>query len=453
MKSLSNVGAERLGDALGESIDDGAKLSIISSYFTVFAYGELKEELSKVDEVRFLFSEPTFIKRMADSKEPREFEVARRAREVGVGGSGLELTLRNNLNQRALARECAEWIREKGVFKSAKTSGAIQPGGTYVVENPSGDDHAFMGAAANFTQEGLGYERRPGTVTCVSHFENATEAVGLKMMFESVWDNPAMVEEVTAQVAAQVETLYRENPPEFIYFLTLYHLFRDFMEDDEDNGIRPGLKFEESVVWSKLYDFQKDAVVGAIRKLEKYKGCIIADSVGLGKTYEALAVMKYYQERNDRILVLCPKRLRDNWTLWTQDNDDRNPLADDRFSYTVLNHTDLSRYHGMSGEVDLEHLRWGHFDLLVIDESHNFRNKSTDADKTDRYTRLIEDVIKSGQRTKVLMLSATPVNNRLLDLRNQIELITEGDDAYLADTDGIPSITHVTRVAQLLALP
>ena len=214
MKSLSNVGAERLGDALGESIDDGAKLSIISSYFTVFAYGELKEELSKVDEVRFLFSEPTFIKRMADSKEPREFEVARRAREVGVGGSGLELTLRNNLNQRALARECAEWIREKGVFKSAKTSGAIQPGGTYVVENPSGDDHAFMGAAANFTQEGLGYERRPGTVTCVSHFENATEAVGLKMMFESVWDNPAMVEEVTAQVAAQVETLYRENPPE-----------------------------------------------------------------------------------------------------------------------------------------------------------------------------------------------------------------------------------------------
>ena len=205
MKSLSNVGAERLGDALGESIDDGAKLSIISSYFTVFAYGELKEELSKVDEVRFLFSEPTFIKRMADSKEPREFEVARRAREVGGGGSGLELTLRNNLNQRALARECAEWIREKGVFKSAKTSGAIQPGGTYVVENPSGDDHAFMGAAANFTQEGLGYERRPGTVTCVSHFENATEAVGLKMMFESVWDNPAMVEEVTAQVAAQVE--------------------------------------------------------------------------------------------------------------------------------------------------------------------------------------------------------------------------------------------------------
>ena len=447
MEFLNNVGKERLGDALARSIDDDAKLSIISSYFTVFAYGELKAELSKIDQLRFLFSEPTFIKQMAADKEPREFEVARRSRERGVGGIGLELTLRNNINQKALARECAEWIRAKGVFKSAKIRNAIQPGGTYVIENKIKDDQGFMGAAADFTQEGLGYERRADTVMGVSHFEGSNEVAGLKTMFESVWNNPGLVQDVTAEVAGQVETLYRENPPEFVYFLTLYHLFRDFL-GDEDNDIRPGLKFEESVVWNKLYDFQRDAVVGAIRKLEKYKGCIIADSVGLGKTYEALAVIKYYQERNDRILVLCPKRLRDNWTLWTQDNDDRNPLADDRLNYTVLNHTDLSRYSGTSGDVDLGHLRWGHYDLLVIDESHNFRNKSTDAEKKDRYTRLIEDVIKSGRRTKVLMLSATPVNNRLLDLRNQIELITEGDDAYLADTDGIESITQVCRAAQ-----
>lgn len=448
MEFLNNVGPERLGDALATSIDEGARLSIISAYFTVFGYKELKDELSKTDEVRFLFSEPTFIKAMEDAKDPRQFELECRDRERGVGGIGLELTLSNNLNQRAIARECAEWVRSKCSFRSARTRGVIQPGGTYVVENPDGTAHGFMGASAAFTQEGLGYEHRPGTVTGVSHFEGPAEVAGLKAMFESVWGNPAMVEDVTAAVAEQVETLYRENPPEFVYFLTLYHLFREYMDDEEDNGIRSGIHFEDSVVWSKLYDFQRDAVVGAIRKLEKYKGCIIADSVGLGKTYEALAVIKYYQERNDRILVLCPKRLRENWTLWTNDNDDRNPLADDRFSYTVLNHTDLSRYSGMSGEVDLEHLRWGNFDLIVIDESHNFRNKSTDAEKKDRYTRLIEDVIKSGRRTKVLMLSATPVNNKLLDLRNQIELITEGDDAYLADTDGIPSITQVTRVAQ-----
>ena len=448
MEFLDNKGRRRLGDALAGAIDEGSRLSIISAYFTVFAYGELKDELSKVEDVRFLFSEPTFVKAMEAAKDPREFELAQASRERGVGGTGLELTLRNNLNQRALARECAAWVREKGAFRSVKTGGVVQSGGTYVVENPSGDDHGFMGAAANFTQEGLGFERKPATVMGVSHFEGSAEAAGLKAMFESVWDNPALTADVTAEVAAQVETLYRENPPEFIYFLTLYHLFRDYLEGNGDDDVRPGLKFEESAVWNKLYDFQKDAVVGAIRKLEKYKGCIIADSVGLGKTFEALAVIKYYQERNDRVLVLCPKRLRDNWTLWTHDNDDRNPLADDRFSYTVLNHTDLSRYHGMSGETDLEHLRWGNFDLIVIDESHNFRNKSTDADKKDRYTRLIEDVFKQGRRTKVLMLSATPVNNRLLDLRNQIELITEGDDAYLAETDGIESITQVTRAAQ-----
>ena len=449
MEYLNNTGEQRLGDALKEAIGEDAKLSIIASYFTVFAYGELKEELSKVSELRFVFSDPTFVKRMEHEKEPREFELRRRDRERGIGGTGLELTLRNGINQRALARECAEWVRQRARFRTARQTGMIETSGTYYVDNPHGESEAFMGSAANsFTLEGLGYERKPDVITGVSHFQTTQEAIGLKAMFDGIWDNPARVEDVTGQVAAQIETLYRENPPEFVYFLTLYHLFRDYLEDAEEDSVTSVEDFADSVVWNKLYDFQKDAVVGAIRKLEKYKGCIIADSVGLGKTYEALAVIKYYQERNARVLVLCPKRLRDNWTLWTNDNDDRNPLADDRFSYTVLNHTDLSRYRGRSGEVDLEHLRWGNFDLLVIDESHNFRNKSTDSEKKDRYTRLIEDVIKSGRRTKVLMLSATPVNNRLLDLRNQIELITEGDDAYLAESDGIPSITQVTRVAQ-----
>ncbi|MGI6217245.1 MAG: helicase-related protein [Coriobacteriales bacterium] len=448
MEYLDNTGRQRLGDALKDAIGDDARLSIIASYFTIFAYGELRDELSKVDELRFIFDQPTFAKRMESEKEPREWEISRRNREKGIAGTGLELTLSNNLNQRALAHECAEWAREHGRFKSVRHAGMIATSGSYHVSNPHGEDEAFMGSSANaFTLEGLGYERRPGVVTGVSHFQSTSEAAGLKAMFDGIWDDPALVEDVTSCVVGQLETLYRENPPELVYFLTLYHLFHDYLEDQED-PIRPGLDFENSVIWNKLYDFQKDAAVGAIRKLEKYKGCIIADSVGLGKTFEALAVIKYYEERNARVLVLCPKRLRENWTLYTRDNDDRNPLAEDRFAYTVLNHTDLSRYRGMSGDVDLEHLRWGNYDLLVIDESHNFRNKSTDSDKKDRYTRLIEDVIKSGVRTKVLMLSATPVNNKLLDLRNQIELITEGDDAYLADTDGIPSITHVTRAAQ-----
>lgn len=447
MQFLSNIGTERLGDALASAIDDDAKLSIISSYFTVFAFGELKEELQKIDSLRFIFSEPTFIKKMQSSKEPMEFVLARRERERGIGGTGLELTLRNNLNQRALARECAEWIREKTEFRSAKHRGMVQPGGTYHVHNALSNDQGFMGASADFTMEGLGYDRKPHTVMGVSHYEGSSEADGLRNMFDSVWNSPEMVEDVTEAVAEQVQTLYRENPPEYIYFLTLYHLFRDFMSDSENDPIKPEFRLEDSVIWNKLYDFQKDAVVGAIHKLEKYKGCIIADSVGLGKTFEALAVMKYYQERNARILVLAPKRLRENWTLYAADNDERNVLADDRLNFTVLNHTDLSRYSGYSGDVNLETLRWGNYDLIVIDESHNFRNKPTDTTKRSRYDRLMEDIIKSGIRTKVLMLSATPVNNRLLDLRNQIEIITEGDDEYLAE-EGIPSINNVTRRAQ-----
>ena len=447
MQFLSNIGEERLGDALASAIDDDAKLSIISSYFTVFAYGELKEELQKIDSLRFIFSEPTFVKKMQNAKEPMEFVLAKRERERGIGGTGLELTLRNNLNQRALARECAEWIRRKAEFRSAKHRGMVQPGGTYHVRNTLSNDQGFMGASADFTMEGLGYDRKPHTVMGVSHYEGATEAQGLLSMFDSVWESPEMVEDVTEAVAEQVQTFYRENPPEYIYFLTLYHLFRDFMSDTDDDPIKPEFRLEDSVIWNKLYDFQKDAVVGAIHKLEKYKGCIIADSVGLGKTFEALAIMKYYQERNARILVLAPKRLRENWTLYAADNDERNVLADDRLNFTVLNHTDLSRYTGYSGDINLETLRWGNYDLIVIDESHNFRNKPTDTTKRSRYDRLMEDIIKSGIRTKVLMLSATPVNNRLLDLRNQIEIITEGDDEYLAE-DGIPSINNVTRRAQ-----
>jgi hypothetical protein len=318
LEYLDNTGRQRLGDALGDAIGEDARLSIIASYFTVFAYGELRDELRKVDELRFVFDQPTFARRMESEREPREWEIARRSRELGVAGTGLELRLSNNVNQRALARECALWARERATFRTAKRAGMIATSGSYHVANPHGEDQAFMGSAANaFTLEGLGYERRPGVVTGVSHFQTSSEAAGLKAMFDGIWGNQQLVEDVTGAVIEQLETLYRENPPELVYFLTLYHLFRDFMEDQED-PIDPALGFERSVVWNKLYDFQRDAVVGAIRKLEKYKGCIIADSVGLGKTFEALAVIKYYQERNARVLVLCPKRLRENWTLYTQ---------------------------------------------------------------------------------------------------------------------------------------
>lgn len=447
MDFIDNNSAHGLGEALRDVLDANSRMSIIASYFTIFGYKKLRDRLQGIQDFRFIFDEPTFIKQMNREKEPREFVLSQRAREHGIGGVGLELTLRNGLDQRASADECADWIARKAKFKTSKAAGNLQTGSMFLVSNGSSEaTHAFTGQNIGFTMEGLGYEHNPNVFAPITHFAGSPNEIPQTSIFNMLWDNDSMLQDVTEEVLQQVRTLYRENSPEFIYFLTLYNIFRDRVEDEGDIDTKHTAEIQDTAVWSRLYDFQKDAVVGAIRKLERYKGCIIADSVGLGKTFEALAVIKYYQELNDRVLVLTPKRLRENWTMYLG-NDERNILVDDRFSYDVLNHTDLSRRHGKSGDINLETLRWDNYGLVVIDESHNFRNRPTDTTTDSRYYRLLNDVIKKGRRTKVLMLSATPVNNRLLDLRNQLDIITEDDDTYLRD-DGIPSINTVTRTAQ-----
>ncbi|MDU5609257.1 MAG: SNF2-related protein [Actinomyces sp.] len=376
MEMLDNNQGKRLGDSLRATLDDDAKLSIISAHFSLFAYGELREELERLDSVRVLFNEPTFIRDMKRRLSTLEFDIAQRAqgqREKALAESSLELTLRNKLNQRALARACASWLRKKVTLRSVRRENVLQYPPSYVIEGAAVSPHLFAGQGATFTLEGLGVARRPDTLTMITHFsgdEAKAQVEFLMAQFESVWANDEATCDVTEQVVEQVEAMYADNAPEFIYFLTLYHIFRRFLQETRDHNPREDTGFFDSVIWGKLYDFQKDAVIGAIRKLEKYNGCIIADSVGLGKTFEALAVIKYYQQLNKNVLVLCPKRLRENWTLWMQASDERNPLAADRFNYKVLNHTDLSRRRGKSGDTDLEHLQWGTFDLLVIDESH-----------------------------------------------------------------------------------
>jgi hypothetical protein len=266
--------------------------------------------------------------------------------------------------------------------------------------------------------------------------------------FTNLWNSlPASDEHKTAFLK-RLQELAVHRPPALIYYLTLYHVFKDLGDElDEERVVKSATGIRNTTVWKKLYKFQRDGVVGSIDKLERLGGCIIADSVGLGKTFEALAIIKYYELRNDRVLVLVPKRLRDNWTLYKA-NDRRNFLASDRFNYDVLNHTDLSRDDGTSGDIDLAHVNWGNYDLVVIDESHNFRNKSTHNDRETRYDRLMRRIIKEGVKTRVLMLSATPVNNRLADLKNQIAFVTEADDNAL-DPHGIPSIEATVRQAQL----
>lgn len=275
---------------------------------------------------------------------------------------------------------------------------------------------------------------------------DSTATQGMLEWFNAIWDSPS-ASDAKQLLLDQLNQLTQDKSPQFIYFLTLYHLFKDFLEEiDEDSIIKSKTGFKDTRVWNKLYKFQKDGVLGAIDKLERYNGCIIADSVGLGKTFTALAVIKYYELRNDRVLVLAPKKLRENWTVYTV-NDKRNLLVADRFNYDVLNHTDLTRTTGKSGEINLETINWGNYDLIVVDESHNFRNSSTAKEGHTRYSRMMDDIIRSGVKTKVLMLSATPVNNRMNDLKNQVAFITEGQDTAF-ETQGISSIEITLKKAQ-----
>ena len=301
----------------------------------------------------------------------------------------------------------------------------------------------------SFTTDGIGLTpgNQFGLIQCS---ESAAESAMFGMWFETLWNSLPATPAAKDDLLARLQELVEHKAPSLIYFQILFQLVKDLGgELDDERIVKSATGIRETVVWKKLFRFQRDGVFGAIDKLERIGGCIIADSVGLGKTFEALAIIKYYELRNDRVLVLvlCPKRLRDNWTIYKA-NDRRNFLVPDRFNYDVLNHTDLSRDGGMSGDIDLSFVNWGNYDLVVIDESHNFRNKPAHKDRETRYERLMKRVIKSGVKTKVLMLSATPVSNRLADLKNQIAFVTEGNDTAL-DVHGIPSIEATVRQAQL----
>mgnify|MGYP000924094235 FL=1 len=444
-KILDNKQQGRVIDELREALQPGAKLAVISAYFTIYAYEALKKELSSIEEMRFIFTTPSYIKQKNDFQ--REFYIAPRDMGNHLSGNEFELKLRNKLTQSAIAKECADWLRRKVRIRSYRETDPAQLRLAYVANKDSEQDIAIHGTV-DFTSDGLGLTPsvRNDSNTCM-YGHGMTQ--GFLQLFESIWSNPLAVEDVTEKVLSEMEVLYKENAPEAIYFITLYHIFEAYLgELTEENIIKTKTGIKESLVWNKLYKFQRDGVMGAIDKIEKYGGCIIADSVGLGKTFTALAIIRYYELRNDRVLVLAPKKLRENWTIYTR-NDKRNIFSTDRFNYDVLNHTDLSRYSGMSGEINLATLNWENYDLIVIDESHNFRNNVPHNERKTRYERLMEDIIKAGVRTKVLMLSATPVNNRMNDIKNQIAFITEGKNDALKNA-GIPSIEYTLRKAQLV---
>lgn len=439
-KTLNNQLGETVYKELEKHIRKGSKVSTISAYFTMYAYSALKKELDKIDEMRFIFTTPSFSKNK--DKEAREYEIVNN----NIFGNEFELKLRNEMTQSAVAKECAKWLKDKVEIKSFKEPNVAQPRMIHV-HNKSEEDIVINGSV-DFTTDGLGITG--SNRADFNNFMAGEEFTDSQLLsFDTLWNNEMVLTDVKDKLLKQMEVMYEENSGEFIYFKSLYHIFYNYLDElDEDNIVKKGNKLKETKIWNTLYQFQQDAVIGAIDKIEKYNGCILADSVGLGKTFTALAIIQYYELRNDRVLVLVPKKLRENWTIYTL-NDKRNIFAEDRFRYDVLNHTDLSRERGFSGNIDLKTINWENYDLVVIDESHNFRNNPAVKDRVTRYQRLMNDVIKQGHKTKLLMLSATPVNNKMNDIKNQIAFITEDKDNALEEI-GISSINHTLRNAQTI---
>jgi len=431
-----------VADFLKAKIRSGSRLSVVSAYFTIYAYEALKEKLEHIEHLDFLFGEPRFISSLDPDKTEKKAFI--------LNSDGLQLA--NRLQQKRVARDCAEWFRQKVDIRSVRHVQLLH-GKMYHIAN-AGVEEAILGSS-NFTVRGLGLGANSNNIELNLEVDSTRDRRDLKAWFDELWNDSELVEDVKQDVLLYLDQLYQNHAPEFIYYKTLFHIFENFLADQEKGGLLDqNLKIVDTGIWQALFEFQRDGVKGAINKILKHNGCILADSVGLGKTFEALAVIKYFELKNERALVLCPKKLRENWTVYRH-NDALNPFIGDRFRFDVLSHTDLSRESGKSGDLDLTTFNWGNFDLVVIDESHNFRNNTPgrrdeegNIIRKSRYQRLMDDIIKGGVRTKVLLLSATPVNNDLRDLRNQIYFLTEGEDAAFKETIGVGSLKETLAAAQ-----
>jgi hypothetical protein len=447
MQLIDNINT-LLGNDLKQELKPGSRLKIAAATFSIYAFEALKDELEDVESFQFIFSQPTFtVAKTTDKiqKERKEFHIPKKMRERTLYGGDFEIHLKNQLTQRAIARECADWIRRKGTFKSNQTDAPMPQIGI----TSSDESESVYQPVNNFNAVELGYQPSNAHYTLINKFSEPEHTKTFLQVFDSLWQDQSKLEDVTDSIVNHIETVYQENAPEKLYFFMLYNIFNEFLEDINEDVLPNDLTgYKDSVIWNKMYSFQQHAATGIINKLETYNGCILADSVGLGKTFTALAVIKYYELRNKSVLVLCPKKLSENWLNYNS-NLTTNILSKDRLNYDVLCHTDLQRTSGMSNGMPLNRVNWGNYDLVVIDESHNFRNNDAVKERETRYYKLMNMVIRQGVKTKVLMLSATPVNNKFTDLRNQLALAYEGESDLLAEKLKIGrSIEDIFRHAQ-----
>lgn len=291
MELINNI-SRLLGDDLKQTLKPAARLKVAASCFSMYAFEALKAELEKINELNFIFTSPTFVANEATDKirkERREFHIPKLDRERSLYGSEFEIQLRNKLTQRAVARECADWIRRKAKFKSNRTKAPMQQFACV----QAGDTNTAYMPLYGFTAVDLGYQQGDAVSNLVSKMDEPSITATYLSLFDQIWNDPEKLEDVTAQICEHIASVYQENSPESIYFLMLYNIFSEFLDDiDEDVLPNDRTGYQDTLIWNKLFNYQKDAATGIINKLETYSGCILADSVGLGKTFTALAVVK-----------------------------------------------------------------------------------------------------------------------------------------------------------------
>lgn len=409
--SLNNESPNTALSALVQCDTKDAAIDISTAKFSLYAWEALKEKIEASRLMRLLLC----------------------SQNHDLQGTEAERVKTLELTQSILARDLYRFIKEH-----AQVRAMDNPMASLTVIQGS-NDKTVLQIGPNYTLDGLGALPSLQNYQGVQMFDEMVAPMAT--MFENNWNS---AKDISDSYLNKLREIFKDRAPREIYEYALYRMFE---HDKTGESIKKDKEIANSKIYKSLYNFQRDAMIGAIEKIEKYKGCILADSVGLGKTYTALAIIKYYENQNYNVLVLAPKKLRENWTQYNNDYV-TNPFKDDKFNYRVLNHTDLTRQSGYSGDVDLSRIKWNAYDLVVLDESHNFRTDSSEKETTKitRYQRLL-NAIQTGRKTKVLMLTATPVNIKLKDLQSQINFISEKNDEAL-ESAGVHSIKQVIKRSQ-----
>lgn len=413
-------------------------VNIVNDKLTLAVFSMLRNNLKNVSEINLIIRD---IRSLPQNGEViREFDL----NPSDVLFNFYDITEKNKLLHFEQAKEMSAFIGRHVDIRKTKPLCKIN-GNILLI------DEEFMIQGSSSLE--LSPKAKKTTVSAVNFDSiirgsmDKSQIVSASKTFEQIWNNSELTECFKDEILCGLDAVYKDHSPEFLYYFTLHELFGHQLDSGIERFEQDNLSFKKSKIWNMLYDFQKDCVLSAIQKINKYNGCIIADSVGLGKTFEALAVIKYFELRQDNVLVLTPAKLYENWNSFRGAYKDS--ILDETFYYKIMFHTDLSRYKGDSKSGwDLKRFDWSKFDLIVIDESHNFRNRTERDEGMTRYQRLLHEVIKKNQKTKVLLLSATPVNNSLNDLKNQISMIT-GDNDSAFDDEGISSIGNLlTKTTQ-----